>query len=100
MSRYFPGPTYHKSIEGGVICVVDESRGMSVTNGAECMIDDLLKEGLDLKAMPLIYRDSEGNWDMIEVYPDGKRFASFRFLNADRNKELAKKNALEIFVRQ
>jgi hypothetical protein len=50
---------------GGVLLVIDENEGMSVTNDVENVICDLIEKGLMKELPPLIYRDSEGWYDGI-----------------------------------
>lgn len=84
--------TYSYSIEDGIACIIDHDHGRSVTNDAENVISDLLKSGLNLDAMPVIYRDTAGTWDQLVVEND--RFSGFRTINKE-SKEAAKQMALE-----
>lgn len=70
----------------GVVCVIDhDTGGASVTNDAENVIRDLVEAGVNLAAMPVIYRDSMGVWDQL-VVRDGE-FADFRSLGATSLRE-------------
>jgi hypothetical protein len=75
---------YSYSILKGVVCIVDQGNAKSVTNDAEAVIADLGANGVDLN-LPVIYRDTEGQWDELVV--KNGRFSDFRFL---RTKDQAK----------
>lgn len=46
--------------------IIDQNRGMSVTNDAENVLTHILeREGDKIKGMKFIYRDSDGIWDTI-----------------------------------
>jgi hypothetical protein len=66
----------------GFICVIDkrEEGVMSVTNDAENVIADLLKDGYDLVKNRVLYRDSDRIWDEIVVRAG--KFDGFRHLGA------------------
>lgn len=66
---------YSYSVEEGVVCIVDHDNGKSVTNDADNVIDDLVKAGIDVSGMPVIYRDTEGYWDQLLV--SESRFVDF-----------------------
>jgi hypothetical protein len=57
---------YDYSVIDGVICIVDNDRGRSVTNDAENVIADLIADGIDV-SRPIIYRDTQGVWDQLMV---------------------------------
>jgi hypothetical protein len=78
---------YSYTIEDGIVCIVDHGMGLSVTNDAEQVINDLDNAGVPLDTMRVIYRDGEGIWDEMLVQ-DGC-FADFRSIG-ERNKEAAK----------
>jgi hypothetical protein len=80
--------TYTYTVEDGVICIVDQNRGRSVTNDAEYVIEDLHEKGLDLDKLPVIYRDTLGVWDQLRV--EKGEFLDFHSLGATRDKETAK----------
>jgi hypothetical protein len=61
-----------------VIAVIDLDEGRSVTNDAEAVIAQLA-EKFDLSKYRVIYRDTRGIWDELEVC-DGE-FAGFRSIN-------------------
>lgn len=78
---------YTFSIVDGVVCIIDEDGSRSVTNDAEAVIADLVRKGLDVAFMPVIYRDTEGTWDQL-VVEDG-RFDGFRLLGeTDRDRAI------------
>lgn len=56
---------YHYFFKRGVLCIVDEDRGnMSITNDIEDVVFEICEdEGLDRASIPVIYQDSDGNWD-------------------------------------
>ena len=68
---------YRIELAGDVICISDlDLGGRTVTNDAAGVIGDLLRLGYDLTRMPVIYRDTQGNWDELRVL--NGRFAGFR----------------------
>jgi hypothetical protein len=71
---------YAVSLEPGFICLVDLDQGMTITNAAEWVIQQLARDGFDLVKNRVIYRDTMGNWDEL-VVRDG-RFDGFAPLNA------------------
>jgi hypothetical protein len=73
------------TFEAGVICVVDDCQGKSVTNDAENIIRALIEDGFDLTKHRLIYRDSMGIWDGIRVR--NGQFAGFVPLQRDDKSE-------------
>ena len=82
---------YDLTIDGErhIVFIVDtghETR-RSVTNDAENVIADLVRLGIDLDRYRIIYRDSGGTWDGIDV-EDG-RFAGFYALRATNRTEAA-----------
>ena len=79
--------SYGYEVVHGVVCIVDQNQGCSVTNDAEAVIADLGKAGVDLANQPVIYRDSEGQWDELLVI--NGQFSAFRFLHTrDRAKAM------------
>ena len=78
---------YSYTVEDGVVCIIDNDNGRSVTNDAEAVIQDLVKAGLDLTSLPVIYRDTCGVWDQLAV--ENQAFCGFRSLH-EMNKEAAK----------
>jgi hypothetical protein len=67
--------------EGGtvksVIVITDLNRGrMSVTNNMEAVLQHIAdEEGFEISSITgarIIYRDSEGIWDGVEIDPDGQ----------------------------
>lgn len=68
---------YRVRVDAGVIVIEDLDRGRTVTNDAEAVIADLARVGHDL-TLPVMYRDSSGIWDGMEVA--GGRFAGFFLL--------------------
>lgn len=82
---------YDYTVEDGLICIVDNDRGPSVTNDVHEVIGDLMRDGLDLAKLRVIYRDSMGIWDEIVV--SNGQFAGFKSLNC-RQKAEAKQKAL------
>jgi hypothetical protein len=80
LSRNRPRSVYSQAVYGNVITIIDQQGGRSVTNDAENVIDDLVREGFDLVQYRLIYRDTRGIWDEILIDRTG-RFAGFGSLN-------------------
>ena len=56
---------YSHTITDGVVCIIDEGGAPSVTNDAEAVITELASTGVDLINQPVIYRDTEGQWDEL-----------------------------------
>jgi len=75
---------YSYTVEHGVICVIDNDNGKSVTNDAEGVIADLAAAGVDLAHTPVIYRDTLGVWDQLLVA--NGQFAAFKSIN-ERDKD-------------
>lgn len=82
---------YDYEIVDGVVCIVDNDRGKSVTNDANKVIADLCNDGIDL-SMPIIYRDTMGVWDRMLVV--GGRFAGFAPIGATTRDYAIKKLSL------
>jgi hypothetical protein len=82
---------YDYTVEDGVVCIVDNDNGKSVTNDADAVIEDLVAAGIDLAAHLVIYRDTMGVWDQLLV--SGGKFASFKSIN-EREKAAAKAKVL------
>lgn len=71
---------YHYEIRGNVIIVFDhDTGGRSVTNAAETVIDTLRQELGTLAGKQVIYRDSMGIFDELQVNPAG-RFQGYSFI--------------------
>lgn len=71
---------YHYEIHGDVIVVFDHDLGgRSVTNAAEEVIDALRNELVSLTGKRVIYRDSMGIFDELQVNPAG-RFQGYSFI--------------------
>lgn len=69
---------YGYDVVNAVVCIRDEGGARSVTNDAEAVIADLIAAGVDTVNQPVIYKDTEGNWDEL-VVANGQ-FSDFRFL--------------------
>lgn len=70
---------YTYTVEEDFVCIIDMNRGdRSVTNDAENVIQDLVRDGVDLSVRRVIYKDSEGIWD--ELLVSNKHFSGFRAL--------------------
>jgi hypothetical protein len=82
---------YDYEIVDGVVCIIDNDRGKSVTNDAEKVIADLCNDGIDL-SMPVIYRDTMGVWDRLLVA--GGTFAGFAPIGTATRDEAIKKLSL------
>lgn len=63
---------------GSVIAVTDQDDGRSVTNDADAVIAQLA-EKFDLSKFRVIYRDTRGIWDELQVRAG--QFAGFRSIN-------------------
>jgi hypothetical protein len=71
---------YSYTVHGNVIAIIDHDEGKSVTNDAENVIDDLVRQGFDLAQYRVIYRDTRGIWDELLVDRTG-HFAGFSSIN-------------------
>ena len=87
MTIYHKRSTYSWTLEDGVICIVDQNRGMSVSNDAENVIQDFIDRGVDVVNQPLIYRDSLGDWDCLQVLSGA--FGGFKSLGGLTDKKMA-----------
>lgn len=54
---------------------------MSVTNGAENVIEALAQNGIDLTGKTIIYRGTDGRWDGMEIKDD--KFVNFNPIGAN-----------------
>jgi hypothetical protein len=86
-----PRACYDYEIVNGVVCIVDNDRGNSVTNDARNVIADLCSDGIDLQ-MPVIYRGTDGVWDRLVVI--GGQFAGFSPIGTTTRDEAIKKLSL------
>jgi hypothetical protein len=71
---------YRCSTVGGVFAIIDENGPTSVTNDIEAVVAEVT-EFYDTDDLSLLYRDSDGHWDGIEV-DDRGRFKDFIHLRA------------------
>jgi hypothetical protein len=77
MSRAY----YSCSLVGKVFAIVDEDGPVSITNDVEAVVAEVVRT-YDIKSgQPMIYRDSEGRWDGIELDERG-HFKDFILLGA------------------
>lgn len=67
-------------IVAGVVCIVDNDRGMSVTNAVDAVLAEIAAVGIDVGQHRVIYRDTLRVWDEIVVDQAG-HFVSFKSLN-------------------
>ena len=79
-----PDFTYEIDHSEKVVRIVDLNRGnMSVTNGAEYVLDEIVNRepDYDIRMYKFIYKDSEGQWDtIIPHWSNGKcLLVSFKF---------------------
>ena len=58
--------TFTTRVVDDAIVLEDLDQGRSVTNDARRVIERLAAAGYDL-AMPVIYRDTLGQWDLLQV---------------------------------
>jgi hypothetical protein len=66
----------------GVLCITDiDLGGPSVTNDVEHVLRVLQAAGYPVTTAPVIYRDSTGIWDLIEVDHASGEFVRFVSLN-------------------
>jgi hypothetical protein len=85
-----PRSVYSHTVHGNVIAIVDHDQGRSVTNDADNVIDDLVRQGFDLSRYHVIYRDTRGIWDRMLTDRTG-HFAGFSAINErDLSAALAK----------
>ena len=76
-----PQADFSYRIQGDVVAVWDHDRGgRSVTNDAEAVIAEMVREGVSLDGKRVLYWDSNGAWDELRV--ENGRFAGFNILNA------------------
>jgi hypothetical protein len=63
--------------DAGIIYLVDNDDGMSVTNDAERVVAELMAQTNKFHTYyRIIYRDTDGNWD--ELCHDGAKFTGYR----------------------
>ena len=58
---------YSRAVYSNVIAIIDHADGKSVTNDAENVIADLVRQGFDLSQYRVIYKDTRGIWDQMLV---------------------------------
>jgi hypothetical protein len=75
-----PRSRYTIESRPGLLCLIDQDDGRSVTNDAALVIADLVQKGYDLSSTRVLYRDTQGVWDEL-LTRDGS-FAGFRSINA------------------
>ncbi len=81
---------YRRAVYSNVIAIINHRESRSVTNDAENVIEDLVRQGFDLMQYHLIYKDTRGIWDQILVDRTG-HFAGFSSINErDLSSALAK----------
>lgn len=73
-------------LSDGVIVVIDLDQGRSVTNDADNVVARLAAYGLPVGVVPVVYRDTLGVFDQLDVSPDG-RFVGFVALGAESEAE-------------
>jgi hypothetical protein len=80
---------YTYDLHGDVVCVMDLNDGRTVTNDADAVVEDLVRDLGGLSGKTVIYRDTTGIWDELVVHKD--RFSGFRSVNEkDLGRALAK----------
>lgn len=77
---------FRYGIFGPIVALVDLGGAKSITNDAERVVEDLVRDGVALEGKRLIYRDQRGHWDELLVV-DG-RFRDFRILQESDLEEL------------
>lgn len=70
---------YSHTIDRGVVCIVGNDQGMSVTNAADEVIAELVRAGAVSAAGLVVYRDTRGTWDQLVV--SNGQFSGFKILN-------------------
>lgn len=82
-------PDYSHSIKNGVLRIVDQNLGsMSVTNGIEIVMKDLISKYGGISWKQVIYCDSEGLWDGVRYYQDADT-VDFIFLSENDEEKAA-----------
>jgi hypothetical protein len=72
---------YAVSLQPGFLCLEDlDQGGMTITNAAEWVIQQLARDGFDLVKNRVIFRDTLGHWDELVVREN--QFVGFAPLNA------------------
>jgi hypothetical protein len=66
---------YSWEIEPGLLLIIDQDQGLSVTNDAEQVIEDFVRRGLDVDQRRILCRDRTGQWNGLVI--SGGRFAGF-----------------------
>jgi hypothetical protein len=79
---------YTLEVVDGVICLTDLDQGMTITNNARNVIEQLKQSGYDILNCPVIYCDTMGAWDWLKVNLQG-RFSGFQHIGADRHRDHA-----------
>lgn len=85
---------YVHHVDHGVLSIIDQARGASVTNDIENVLAEIAEHGVDLSTVQVMYRDTQGIWDAVKL--DEGRFAAFVSLNEkDENRARQKLRALK-----
>lgn len=79
MASNFHRASYRTQVVGDFLLLVDLDLGKSITNDAENVIADLVRDGALADGKRVLYRDTLGRWD--ELLHDGMRFTGFRAIN-------------------
>jgi hypothetical protein len=87
--------TYVHHVDHGVLSIFDLDNGPTVTNDMEFVLAEIAEHGVDLQAVQVMYRDTQGIWDAVMTAENG-RFYSFMSLNErDENRAREKLRALK-----
>jgi hypothetical protein len=74
-----PRAVFSYQTYGNVIAVIDHDQGRSVTNDADAVIAQLAQK-FDLSQYRVIYKDTRGIWDQMQVDRTG-HYAGFSTIN-------------------
>jgi hypothetical protein len=72
-------PAFTVEIRRGIIVLIDQKIGPTITNGAEQVVEELGRRGFDF-SMPIFYVDTTGRWDGLIV--EGGKFKDFLMIGA------------------
>lgn len=93
MSRANYSSKVDEKLWGRLVSIIDHDEGMSVTNDAETVVEEVIaRYGLNSNDR-IIYRDTEGDWDQLTH--DGRHFKGFYSLGGCKQWEEAVNRTVE-----
>lgn len=77
-----------------ILQIIDQDQGKSVTNDIEHVLQEISREeNRPLTGCKVIYRDSDGNWDGVELTDAGEFHRFYSVNESDQQRALQKVRA-------